>query len=179
MKKRNIDALHDVVCIVCSRLTEDPEHLLKLHHLLIGVIELARTGREWQALNVASEVPTFIAQKAAEKGSPWIRPQNDDEVEILLKRAAVVAPTGPGFTGYMNLRCDPPKPAATVDQMRAAADAAMAADDDMDEYECDVCHKTTCVPLDSGTPKGWTDGEEYRCVECSTFGLHTGDQWKP
>jgi hypothetical protein len=60
--------------------------------------------------------------------------------------------------------------------MRAAADAAMAHDEEMDEYICDVCHKVTLVPLDSGTPKGWTDsgnpdGEDYRCVECSTFGV--------
>lgn len=159
MKNRDVDSLACVVSELCREL-DSPRAIGRLHWLMVGLVEMARTGKTWRALDVAFEANAFLVEMAETN-----------------RRAAGARASSLQYNRVSPVSVDaPPKPAATIDQMRAAADAAMAADDEMDEYECDVCHKVTLVPLDSGTPKGWTDsenpdGEEYRCVECSTFGV--------
>lgn len=186
MKKKNIDVLHDRVCALCVQLRDDTGFLMHLNDLLYGVIELARTGKTVQALGVAREVASYLAEGHSRsvhnaRQSAWaasMKAQPGSSVGI-----GTVAPAWNlgvermriHSDGYVQVHHDAPRPAATVEQMRAAADAAMAADEEMDEYECDSCHKTTLVPMDSGTPKGWQpsdnpDGEEYICNECHTFG---------
>jgi uncharacterized CHY-type Zn-finger protein len=84
--------------------------------------------------------------------------------------------TQPSFTGYVGINHDAPRPAATVEQMRAAADAAMAADQELVEWDCSVCHKKTLT--DDVMPVGWartlnsnTGDVQYTCVECQMFGI--------
>lgn len=170
MKNRNIDCLHDMVGTLCRQI-DDPSGLTHLYEVMVAVIELARTDRSWRAVSVAGEVVHYMARMAEERG------QELGARMLAEERApsASTRTTQPSFTGFVQLTPDAPRPAATVEQMRAAADAAMASDEEMDEYECDSCHKTTLVPMDSGTPKGWQpsdnpDGEEYICNECHTFG---------
>lgn len=181
MKTKDVDALASIVKTLCREL-EEPWAIGRFHYLMIGLIELAREGKAWKAVDVAFETNAFLCemaeraekeQKARERteqlrndiaAHPWSTP-----VDIKVRT------TQPSVTGYVGIRHEAPKPVATVEQMRAAADAAMVADEEMDEYKCDSCHKVTLVPMDSGTPKGWQpsdnpDGEEYICNECHTFG---------
>jgi len=160
MKNKNVDCLHDMVGTLCRQI-DDPSGLTHLYEIMVAVIELARTDRAWRAMVVASEVVHHLAIMLEERSQVAPAP---------VERFRIHA------DGYGEVRPEPTRPVATIDQMRAAADAAMAAEEDMDEYTCDVCHKVTIVPMDSGTPMGWTDsgnpdGEDYRCVECSTFGV--------
>lgn len=68
---------------------------------------------------------------------------------------------------------------ATVEEMRAAVDAALASDADLVDWECDGCHKTTFVgddPDGQSKPSGWverfnekTSLYEHFCNECQFF----------
>ena len=190
MKKKNIDVLHDRVCALCVQLRDDTGFLMHLNDLLYGVIELARTGKTVQALGVAREVASYLAEGHSRsvhdaRQKAWaesVKAQPGSSIGIVGDKnvwwragEVNIRTTQPSVTGYVQVHHDAPRPAATVEQMRAAADAAMASDEEMDEYECDSCHKVTLVPMDSGTPKGWQpsdnpNGEEYICNECHTFG---------
>jgi hypothetical protein len=175
MKTKDVDALVSMVREL-ARALEDPWAIGRLHWVMLGLIELAREGNAYKAIDVAFETSGYLcimaekAQKelkAAQAGTPvgsgtWWRATDVD-----------IQTTQPSYTGHVYLRPEP-KHAASVEDMQRAAAAAIAADEEMDEYECDVCHKLTMVPMDSGTPKGWTiagnpSGEEYKCVECSNF----------
>lgn len=185
MKNKSIDCLHDMVGTLCRQI-DDPTGLTHLYEVMVAVIELARTDRAWRAVNVANEVVHHLALMAEERGQELGSRMLAEDRESSAVGIGTVAPawTMPvggvermriHSDGYVQLRHEAPKPVATVEQMRAAADAAMVADDEMDEYKCDSCHKVTLVPMDSGTPKGWQpsdnpDGEEYICNECHTFG---------
>lgn len=167
MKKSDVRELRDIVRTLCKELEETPWAIVRMETLMLGLIELARTKKPWVAVDVALTVQEELLKIA------------DDGIDARRERerstTVNVRTTHPSFTGFTQLIPDAPRPAATVEQMRAAADAAMASDDEMDEYECDSCHKVTLVPMDSGTPKGWQpsdnpDGEEYICNECHTFG---------
>lgn len=183
MKTKDVDQLVSIVKTLCREL-EEPWAIGRFHYLMMGLIELAREGKPWKALDVAFETSAFLCEMAerAEKEQKAQKAQAGTSIGI-----GTVAPAWNlgvermriHSDGYVQIRPDAPKPVATVEQMRAAADAAMASDDEMDEYECDSCHKVTLVPMDSGTPKGWQpsdnpDGEEYICNECHNFGPKHG-----
>lgn len=164
MKTKDVDALVSMVREL-ARALEDPWAIGRLHWVMLGLIELAREGKAYKALDVAFETSAYLCIMA-------------EKAQKELKAAQAGKPVGigttqPSYTGHVYLRPEP-KHTATVEDMQRAAAAAIAADEEMDEYECDVCHKLTIVTMDSGTPKGWTIagnpcGEEYKCVECSNF----------
>jgi hypothetical protein len=182
MKTKDVDALASIVKTLCREL-EEPWAIGRFHYLMIGLVELAREGKAWKALDVAFETNAFLCemaeraekeQKARERteqlrndiaAHPWSTP---DDIKIRT--------TQPSFTGYVQLRPEAPKPVATVEQMRAAADAAMAADQELVEWDCSVCHKKTLT--DDFMPVGWartlnsnTGDVQYTCVECQMFGI--------
>lgn len=176
MKTKDLDHLASIVKTLCREL-EEPWAIGRFHYLMMGLIELAREGKPWKAVDVAFETSAFLCEMA-ERAEKEQKAQAGTSIGI-----GTVAPAWNlgvermriHSDGYVQVRPEAPKPVATVEQMRAAADAAMVADDEMDEYKCDSCHKVTLVPMDSGTPKGWQpsdnpDGEEYICNECHTFG---------
>lgn len=180
MKTKDVDALASIVKTLCREL-EEPWAIGRFHYLMIGLIELAREGKAWKALDVAFETNAFLCEMAERADKEQKRAQPGTPVSIGTVAPAWTMPVGGAermrihSDGYVQIRPEAPKPVATVEQMRAAADAAMAHDEEMDEYKCDSCHKVTLVPMDSGTPKGWQpsdnpDGEEYICNECHNFG---------
>lgn len=167
MKTKDVDALVSMVREL-ARALEDPWAIGRLHWVMLSLIELAREGKAYKALDVAFETNAYLCIMAEKAQKDLKAAQAGTSIGI-----GTVAPTS--VTGYVQVRPEAPKPVATVEQMRAAADAAMAHDEEMDEYTCDSCHKITLVPMDSGTPKGWQpsdnpDGEEYICNECQVFG---------
>jgi len=178
MKKHEVRRLEGIMEVLCHDLKGDPYALHRLAELILGCIDLTRNGKAWKATSIALETSARLASSLEQARAASRDAQRQDGSgspvgiawhPIGVERARVHA------DGYLQVHHDAPRPAATVEQMRAAADAAMAADEEMDEYECDACHKTTLVPMDSGTPKGWQpsdnpDGEEYICNECHTFG---------
>lgn len=171
MKNKNIDCLHDMVGTLCRQI-DDPSGLTHLYEVMVAVIELARTDRPWRAVSVAGEVVHYMARMAEERGQEL-------GARMLAEEGAPSASTRttqPSFTGYVGIRHDAPRPAATVEQMRAAADAAMAADPEFVEWDCSVCHKKTLT--DDFMPVGWartlnsnTGDVQYTCVECQMFGI--------
>ena len=180
MKTKDVDQLASIVKTLCREL-EEPWAIGRFHYLMMGLIELAREGKPWKAVDVAFETNAYLcimAERAEkeQKAQAGTRIGIVGEKNVWWKAGEVnIRTTQPSVTGYVGIRSEAPKPVATVEQMRAAADAAMAHDEEMDEYKCDSCHKVTLVPMDSGTPKGWQpsdnpDGEEYICNECHTFG---------
>jgi hypothetical protein len=185
MKTKDVDALVSMVREL-ARALEDPWAIGRLHWVMLSLIELAREGKAYKALDVAFETNAYLcimaekAQKELKAAQAGTRIGIVGEKNVWWKDGeANIRTTQPSVTGYVQVRPEAPKPVATVEQMRAAADAAMAHDDEMDEYKCDSCHKVTLVPMDSGTPKGWQpsdnpDGEEYICNECHTFGPKHG-----
>jgi len=162
MKTKDVDQLVSIVRNLCLEL-EKPYYVTRFHWLMLGLIELAREGNAYKAMDVAFEANAQLVALA----------ESAQNLVALAEAAKNVNKTQPSYTGHVYLRPEP-KHTATVEDMQRAAAAAIAADEEMDEYECDVCHKLTIVPMDSGTPKGWTiagnpSGEEYKCVECSNF----------
>lgn len=177
MKKKYIDALHDRVCVLCAHLRKDTGFLMHLNDVLYGVIELARTGHTVEAMGVAREVASYLAEgysrsvhDAQEK--VWTTPTSDG--------CAYVNFTAPfKASSYTNIRCEPPRPAATVEQMRAAADKAMMTEDNT--YLCAGCGQKTIT--DGEKPLGWhfnahVHGGVYRalCGVCFTQG--PVDEWE-
>ena len=163
MKTKDVDALVSIVRTLCLEL-EKPYYVTRFHWLMLSLIELAREGKAYKAMNVAFEANAQLVALA----------ESAQNLVALAEAAKNVNKTQPSDTGHVYLRPEP-KHTATVEDMQRAAAAAIAADEEMDEYKCDSCHKITLVPMDSGTPKGWQpsdnpDGEEYICNECHTFG---------
>lgn len=178
MKKHEVRRLEGIVEVLCHDLKGDPYALHRLAELILGCIDLTRNGKAWKATSIALETSARLAS-SLEQARAASRDAQRQDGPAAWSMPVNIRTTQPSFTGYVGINHDAPRPAATVEQMRAAADAAMASDDEMDEYECDSCHKVTLVPMDSGTPKGWQpsdnpDGEEYICNECHTFGPKHG-----
>lgn len=186
MKTKHIDTLHDRVCALCVHLREDTGFLMHLSDVLYGVIELARTGKTVEAMGVAREVASYLAeghsrsvhqarQKAwadSVKAQPGSRIGIVGEKNVWWKAGEVnIRTTHPSFTGYVGIRQDPPRPTATVEQMRAAADKAMMTEDNT--YLCAGCGQKTLT--DGEKPLGWSfnvevDGEVYRALCAPCFG---------
>lgn len=187
MKKKNIDVLHDRVCALCVHLRDDTGFLMHLNDLLYGVIELARTGKTVQALGVAREVASYLAeghshavrdarQKAwaeSVKAQPGSRIGIVGDKNVWWKAGEVnIRTTQPSVACYVGIRHDAPKPVATVEQMRAAADAAM--NDHIGWFVCTGCGKKTAT-ADGKGPIGWVfnaevDGEVYKALCATCFG---------
>lgn len=178
MKKHEVRRLEGIMEVLCHDLKGDPYALHRLAELILGCIDLTRNGKAWKATSIALETSARLAS-SLEQARAASRDAQRQDGPAAWSTPISIRTTQPSFTGYVGINHDAPRPAATVEQMRAAADAAMASDDEMDEYECDSCHKATLVPMDSGTPKGWQpsdnpDGEEYICNECHKFGHKHG-----
>lgn len=189
MKTKDVDALASAVKEL-SRALEDPWAIGRLHWVMLGLIELAREGKAWKALDVAFETNAYLcvmaekAQKELKAAQTGTRIGIVGEKNVWWKAGEVnIRTTQPSVTGYVGIRSEAPKPVATVEQMRAAADAAMAADQELVEWTCDTCHKKTLTDPDAEQvlPIGWSTstnlntGEAvYTCNECQIFGPKHG-----
>ena len=177
MKKKYIDALHDRVCVLCARMREDTGFLMHLSDVLYGVIELARTGQTIEAMGVAREVTSYLAEG-------YSRSVHDARESAWTTQAPTPTSDGCAYvnftvpfkaSSYTNIRCEPPRPAATVEQMRAAADQAMMVEDNT--YLCAGCGQKTIT--DGEKPLGWhfnadVHGGVWRalCGVCFAQGPH-------
>ena len=182
MKNKSIDCLHDMVGTLCRQL-DDPSGLTHLYEVMVAVIELARTDRAWRAVNVANEVVHHLARMAEERGQELGDRLLAEERGTPIGIGTVAPAWNLGVErmrihsdGYVQIRPEAPKPVATVEQMRAAADAALVADQELVEWDCSVCHKKTLT--DDFMPVGWartlnsnTGDVQYTCVECQMFGI--------
>lgn len=183
MKTKDVDALASIVKTLCREL-EEPWAIGRFHYLMIGLVELAREGKAWKALDVAFETNAFLCEMAERAEKEQKARERTEQLRADIAAHPWSTPvdirtTQPSFTGYVQMRPEAPKPVATVEQMRAAADAAMAADPELVEWTCDTCHKKTLTDPDSGEilPIGWSTstnlntGEAvYTCNECRKFG---------
>lgn len=174
MKKSDVRELRDIVRTLCKELEETPWAIVRMETLMLGLIELARTKKPWVAVDVALTVQEELLELA--KAGADARREREQE----RGPTAGIRTTHPSFTGFVQLTPDAPRPAATVEQMRAAADAAMAADPELVEWDCSVCHKKTLT--EDFMPVGWKwarnskPGEpQYTCVECQMFGPKQDD----
>jgi len=177
MKKKYIDDLHDHVSLLCATMREDTVSLLHLNDLLYGVIELARTDRTIEAIGIAREVASYLAEGHSRsihdaRKNDWVTLENDGGA-----RVHFTAPFK-GFS-YTNIRCEPPRPTATVEQMRAAADKAMMTEDNT--YLCAGCGQKTLT--DGEKPLGWhfnanVRGGVYRALCGVCFVQGPVDEWE-
>lgn len=175
MKKSDVRELRDIVRTLCKELEETPWAIVRMETLMLGLIELARTKKPWVAVDVALTIQEELL-KIADDGIDARREREQDRGSPV-----GIGTTHPSFTGFTQLMPDAPRPAATVEQMRAAADAAMAADEELTEWDCSVCHKKTLTES-LITPIGWSrtlnsnTGEvQYACNECRKFGPKQDD----
>lgn len=171
MKNKDVDQLASIVKTLCREI-EEPWAIARFHWLMIGLVELAREGKAFKALDIAFEASAYLVMEA-EKTQKQEKPVGTP-VGI-----GTSAPSTP-ITFEPTTHAWWQKPVATIDQMRAAADAAMAADDELIEWQCDGCHKTTLIPDGDlhVTPPGWSEkfnedtGElQHFCNECTSFGV--------
>jgi hypothetical protein len=192
MKKHEVRKMEGIVETLGHRLKDNPYDLHGLEALLLGCIELARTGKAWRATRIALEVSHFIAdahsrsinaerQKASVDS---VKEQPGSSIGIGTATPAWSVPinirtTQPSFTGYVGIRQDPPRPAATVEQMRAAADKAMMIEDNT--YLCAGCGQKTMT--DGEKPLGWhfnaeVHGGVYRALCGTCFAQGPFDEWE-
>lgn len=166
MKTKHIDTLHDRVCALCVHLREDTGFLMHLSDLLYGVIELARTGKTVEAMGVAREVASYLAEGHS-------RSVHDARQKAWVDSMRNPSYTPPATYAYPQVKCEPPRPVATVEQMQVAADAAMKNPPAV--FECTGCGKNTAT-ADGKGPLGWfynveVDGEVYKRLCSSCFGV--------
>lgn len=164
MKKKQLDNVHEIVCQLCATLRDDTVSLTRLSDLLDCVIELARTGHTLEAIAINREVMSFLAEG------------HSHSVHQARQKAWVDSLRNPSYTppatyAYTQVKCEPPRPVATVEQMRAAADKAMMTEDNT--YLCAGCGQKTLT--DGEKPLGWSfnvevDGEVYRALCAPCFG---------
>jgi hypothetical protein len=194
MKQKQLDNVHTLVCQLCATLRDDTVSLTRLSDLLDCVIELARTGHTIEAIAINREVMSFLAEghsrsvhdarQKAWADSMAARPSapvgSGTANPVWWKAAEVdIRTTQPSVTGYVQLRPDAPKPAATVEQMRAAADKAMMTEDNT--YLCAGCGQKTLT--DGEKPLGWhfnanVHGGVYRALCGTCFAQGPFDEWE-
>lgn len=194
MKKKQLDNVHKIVCQLCATLRDDTVSLTRLSDLLDCVIELARTGHTLEAIAINREVMSFLAeghscsvhqarQKAwvdSVKAQPGSSIGSVGEKNVWWKAGEVnIRTTQPSVTGYVGIRHDAPKPVATVEQMRAAADKAMMTEDNT--YLCAGCGQKTLT--DGEKPLGWhfnaeVHGGVYRALCGTCFAQGPFDEWE-
>lgn len=152
MKKHEVRRLEGLLESICHHLRDQPYALHSLETLLLGCIDLARTGNAWKATTIALEASSFLT---------------DELVRTKESRPSFQT----AVSAYTQVKCEPPRPVATVEQMRAAADKAMMTEDNT--YLCAGCGKKTLT--DGEKPLGWSfnvevDGEVYRALCAPCFG---------
>lgn len=183
MKKHEVRRLEGIVEVLCHDLKGDPYALHRLAELILGCIDLTRNGKAWKATSIALETSARLAS-SLEQARAASRDAQRQDGPTAWSVPVSIRTTHPSFTGYVGINHDAPRPAATVEQMRAAADAAMAADPELVEWECDTCHKKTLTDPDADQvlPIGWSTstnlntGEAvYTCNECRKFGPKRDD----
>lgn len=172
MKKKQLDNVHTLVCQLCATLRDDTVSLTRLSDLLDCVIELARTGHTLEAIAINREVMSFLAEGHSRsvhqaRQSAWA-----DSM-----RTAPYTP--PMANAYTQVKCEPPRPTATVEQMRAAADKAMMIEDNT--YLCAGCGQKTLT--DGEKPLGWhfnanVHGGVYRALCGTCFAQGPFDEWE-
>lgn len=157
MEKHEVRHIEGLMKSLCNDLGGNPYALNRLEELLLGCIDLARTGKAWKATSIAIEASSYMARRAttdhvgaSPKEKPWwVQPRVD-----------------------LNYR-----PVATTEQMQAAADAAMKNPPAV--FECTGCGKHA-TSTDGHPPLGWVanaevDGEIYKrlCATCFGVGIPT------
>lgn len=152
MKKHEVRRLEGLLESVCHHLRNQPYALHNLETLLLGCIDLARTDKAWEATTIALEASSFLT---------------DELVRTKESRPSFHT----AVNAYTQVKCEPPRPVATVEQMRAAADKAMMIEDNT--YLCASCGQKTLT--DGEKPLGWSfnvevDGEVYRALCAPCFG---------
>lgn len=178
MKTKDVDALVSMVREL-ARALEDPWAIGRLHWVMLSLIELAREGKAYKALDIAFETNAYLCI-IAEKAQKELKAQQAGTPVGI--GTVAPAPNLDGermrihSDGYTKVRPETHKPAATVEEMRAAADAAMADDQELVEWDCSVCHKKTLT--EDFMPVGWcralnsnTGDVQYTCLECQMFGI--------
>lgn len=152
MKKHEVRRLEGLLESVCHHLRDQPYAMHNLETLLLGCIDLASNGNAWKATTIALEASSFMTHE--------------------LVRAKESRPSfQTAVNAYTQVKCEPPRPTATVEQMRAAADKAMMTEDNT--YLCAGCGQKTLT--DGEKPLGWhfnveVDGEVYRALCAPCFG---------
>lgn len=153
MKKHEVRRLEGLLESICHHLRDQPYALHNLETLLLGCIDLARDGNAWKATAIALEASSFLT---------------DELVRTKQSRPSFQT----GVSAYTQVKCEPPRPVATVEQMQAAADAAM--NDHIGWFVCTGCGKKTAT-ADGKGPLGWSfnvevDGEVYKALCAPCFG---------
>ena len=152
MKKHEVRRLEGLLESVCHHLRDQPYAMHNLETLLLGCIDLASNGNAWKATTIALEASSFMTHE--------------------LVRAKESRPSfQTAVNAYTQVKCELPRPVATVEQMRAAADKAMMTEDNT--YLCAGCGQKTLT--DGEKPLGWSfnvevDGEVYRALCAPCFG---------
>lgn len=165
MKKKQLDNVHTLVCQLCATLRDDTVSLTRLSDLLDCVIELARTGHTLEAISINREVMSFLA----EGHSCYVHQARQKAWADSMRTAPYTPPVA---SAYTQVKCEPPRPVATVEQMQAAADAAM--NDHIGWFVCTGCGKKTAT-ADGKGPLGWffnveVDDEVYKALCAACFG---------
>lgn len=172
MKQKQLDNVHTLVCQLCATLRDDTVSLTRLSDLLDCVIELARTGHTIEAIAINREVMSFLAEGHS-------RSVHDARQKAWADSMRTATYTPPVANAYTQVKCEPPRPAATVEQMRAAADKAMMTEDNT--YLCAGCGQKTLT--DGEKPLGWTfnanvHGGVYRALCGTCFAQGPFDEWE-
>ncbi len=172
MKQKQLDNVHTLVCQLCATLRDDTVSLTRLSDLLDCVIELARTGHTIEAIAINREVMSFLAEGHS-------RSVHDARQKAWADSMRTATYTPPVANAYTQVKCEPPRPAATVEQMRAAADKAMMTEDNT--YLCAGCGQKTLT--DGEKPLGWhfnanVHGGVYRALCGTCFAQGPFDEWE-
>lgn len=172
MKQKQLDNVHTLVCQLCATLRDDTVSLTRLSDLLDCVIELARTGHTIEAIAINREVMSFLAEGHS-------RSVHDARQKAWADSMRTATYTPPVANAYTQVKCEPPRPAATVEQMRAAADKAMMIEDNT--YLCAGCGQKTLT--DGEKPLGWhfnanVHGGVYRALCGTCFAQGPFDEWE-
>ena len=171
MKKHEVRRLEGLLEGLCQHLRDQPYALHNLETLLLGCIDLARTGKAWKATTIALEASSFLTSALDRAKFDSAKSQNAQKPWWVQPRVDLNRP--PVATGYDQVKCEPPRPAATVEQMQAAADAAMK--DNIGWFVCTGCGKKTAT-ADGKKPLAWVfnaevDGEVYKALCATCFGV--------
>ena len=172
MKQKQLDNVHTLVCQLCATLRDDTVSLTRLSDLLDCVIELARTGHTLEAISINREVMSFLAEGHS-------RSVHDARQKAWADSMRTAPYTPPVANAYTQVKCEPPRPVATVEQMRAAADKAMMTEDNT--YLCAGCGQKTLT--DGEKPLGWhfnanVHGGVYRALCGTCFAQGPFDEWE-
>lgn len=172
MKQKQLDNVHTLVCQLCATLRDDTVSLTRLSDLLDCVIELARTGHTIEAIAINREVMSFLAEGHS-------RSVHDARQKAWADSMRTATYTPPVANAYTQVKCEPPRPVATVEQMRAAADKAMMTEDNT--YLCAGCGQKTLT--DGEKPLGWhfnanVHGGVYRALCGTCFAQGPFDEWE-